>query len=274
MTDTLNVGDKIIFQDNNVCLCNNGGVLEVEHTPTTPMGIATKQYVDDAVSTSGHVCVHHTAKALLPSGTIGTGTSGHLVLTTALPTTYSYGVWAYLPTIATTPAITAGFYYMEATNTTTLTIYDNDTDDKQPYDFTVGAAYTGATTEITMYTDPLAANSLGKNGHLVGKTCILHSASANAKTYRWKLGGTTTNVTSQTGATVLQYTGYTTIFNQNNTARQMSNRLFATGVCGNAPLRSTIDTTLNQNLVLTMQKADALEYLIVEGYCVEVDYIA
>lgn len=271
---SLNVGDSIQFTTPDVTITRNGDTLELSNIPSTPNSIATKQYVDNALSTSGYVAVHHTAKALLPSGTIGTGTSGHLVLTTALPTTYSYGVWAYLPTIATTPAITAGFYYMEATNTTTLTIYDTDTDDKQPYDFTVGAAYTGATTEITMYTDPLAANSLGKNGRIIGETCILHNASTNAKTYRWKYGGTTTNVTSQTGATVLLYTGYTTIFNQNNTARQMSNRLFATGVCGNAPLRSTIDTTLNQNLVLTMQKANALEYLIVEGYCVEVDYIA
>lgn len=270
---SLNVGEKIIFGDENACISNNSGVLELVHNPTTAMGIATKSYVDNALPVDGHVCTHHTARGLAQTGTINTGSVDNLTLGTALPTTYDYGIWLYLPAIATTPAITAGFYYCIATNTTTLTIFNNDTIDKEPYDFTVGSAFTGTTSEITMYTDTVYANTIGNNGHLIGKTCIIHTASANTKTYRWKFGGTLTNVTVNTTATSYLYTGYTTIFNQGNPSRQIGNRSFSTGSVGALPYRATVNTTANQPLTLTMQRADATEYLIVEGYCVTVDYV-
>jgi hypothetical protein len=271
---SLNVGDSIQFTTPDVTINNNSGALEVSVEPTTATSIATKQYVDNALSISGYVCVHQYAKGLAPSGTINTGTSGQLVLGTALPTTYSDGIWLYLPAIATTPAITAGFYYCIATNTTTLTIYDNVTADKQPYDFTVGAAFTGTTSEITMHSDTVVANSMGNNGHLIGKFHIVHSGTVDTKTFRWKFGGTLFNAGTQPTGTIYSYTGYTTIFNQNNTAKNIGNRNFSWGAVGALPYRGTIDTTLNQTLTYTLQKASATDYLISEGYCVNVDYIA
>ncbi len=271
---SLNVGDSIQFTTPDVTITRNGDTLELSNIPSTPNSIATKQYVDNALSISGYVCVHHYAKGLAPSGTINTGTSGQLVLGTTLHTTYSGGIWLYLPAIATTPAITAGFYYCIATNTTTLTIYDGDSVDKQPYDFTVGAAFTGATSEITIHSDTVVANSMGKNGQLVGKFLIVHSGTVDTKTFRWKFGGTLFNAGTQPTGTIYSYTGHTTIFNQNNTAKNIGNRNFSWGAVGALPYRGTIDTTLNQTLTYTLQKASATDYLISEGYRVNVDYIS
>lgn len=268
MTDTLNVGDKIIFGDENVFICNNDGVLELENNPTTTMGIATKSYVDNAISNHAFVGEpKNVPKCLAPTGTINTGASGHLVLGTALPTTFSSGVWIYLPTIATTPAITAGFYYAIATNTTTLTLYDNDTADKEPYDFTVGSVYTGTTAEVTMHSDTLEGGSMGSNGTLIANTFISHSASVNAKTYKLKLNTTLMNTATTTSATTYLYYGVCRIQNLNSESKQISNRNFAIG--GANPFRGTVNTATDQTVTLTMQKADATEYLIVECYSLE-----
>ena len=46
-----------------------------------------------------------------PTGTINTGSSGNITFGTAASRAYTEGLYVYLPSIATTPAITAGWYW-------------------------------------------------------------------------------------------------------------------------------------------------------------------
>jgi len=58
------------------------------------------------------------ASGIAPSGTINTGSSGNITLGSALNRAFTEGIWLYLPTIATTPAITAGMYWVVMSSTT------------------------------------------------------------------------------------------------------------------------------------------------------------
>lgn len=115
--------------------------------------------------------------ARAPSGTINAGSSGNITFGTAAPRAYTEGLYVYLPAIATTPAIASGWYWCVMSNTTTGTLYSSK--GGAAINFTVGASYTGVTTDITHPGFTIVANS-AKNRRIsvVGNV----SATNNANT--------------------------------------------------------------------------------------------
>jgi len=133
------------------------------------------------------------------SGTISASGSGNITLTTALPATFSGGVWLYLPTIATTPAITAGFYPCIMSSTTVGTIcgssnaLPSNTFNTTPITFSVGSAYTGDVNEITTDSYSIPANLLRLGCTIIEKYIYMKTAGTSTVTVRSKLDGTTFN---------------------------------------------------------------------------------
>jgi hypothetical protein len=141
-------------------------------------------------------------RAIAPSGTIGTGSSGQLVLGTSLDRAYPSGGYIYLPTIATTPAITAGWYWFTCAISSTLTLYASK--GGAAINFTGGSAYTGVTTYVDFYTSPTIP--AGMWGSMGGFECTYNFAvnsSASAKQPYFVLGGSiglgASNLTTVTG---------------------------------------------------------------------------
>lgn len=126
--------------------------------------------------------------ARAPSGTINTGSSGNITFGTAANRAYTEGLYVYLPSIATTPAITAGFYWCVMSSTTTGTLYASK--GGAAINFTVGASYTGVTTAIDVPQQPLKGGVMGSYRRINITGSVSATNNANAKTTAFRFGGT------------------------------------------------------------------------------------
>lgn len=139
----------------------------------------------------------------------------------------------------------------------------------------VAASHTGNTSETTLKTYSIPANSLGANGWIeVYLNAGPHTNSANAKTYRVKYGGTSfaalAATTSVTGKFIIR------ISNMNVTNAQNSGTSSAgisSGFSTNAALTGTIDTTAAQDLTITGQLANSGESIAVYGVEISTVYM-
>jgi hypothetical protein len=137
------------------------------------------------------------------------------------------------------------------------------------------ASHTGNTNETTLRTVSVPANALGPNGVLRVTAYWSHTNSANVKTLRTKLGGTTlfSPAPTTTGVSIHQYD----IANRNATNSQITkpNALAATsgfGAAGGPFTTATVDTTSAQDIVFTAQLANSGETITLEGYLIEISY--
>lgn len=197
---------------------------------------------------------------IMPSGTISTGASGHFVSGTAFPYTYSSGLWMYIVSAGTTPALTAGFYWCVFSNTTTCTIYTNGPG-SAAYNFTVGAATTGSTSEITARSVTIPAGLMGESGQLVCDSLTSLSATATNRSLRTRLGGSQTCVMGTAVGTTTSYSGRATTQNASALV-QYSNPVFTGSTSTSTLTRTTIDTTAETTYTLTLQMASATDFLI------------
>ena len=197
---------------------------------------------------------------IMPSGTISTGASGHFVSGTAFPYTYSSGQWMYIVSPSTTPALTAGFYWCVFSNTTTCTIYTNGPG-SAAYNFTVGAATTGSTSEVTARSVTIPAGLIGASGQLVCDSLASISGTSSQKSVRSRLGGSALFLGSTSTNTQLSLFGK--VITQNATASvQYSNPIFSASTSGSTLTRTTVDTTAEATYTLTLQMASATDFLI------------
>lgn len=74
------------------------------------------------------------------AGTIATGASGHLTLTTPQDLIYSLGRWMWIPATATTPALPEKLYWVVMSSTTVGTIYTNGPG-SAAYNFSAGGSF-------------------------------------------------------------------------------------------------------------------------------------
>jgi len=199
-----------------------------------------------------------TGYGIMPSGTISTGASGHFVSGTALPHTYSEGLWMYIVSAGTTPALTAGFYWCVFSNTTTCTIYTNGPG-SAAYNFTVGAATTGSTSEITMRTVSLPGGLMGNYGQLVWDMSYSQLGSTT-RTMKLKLGGLTCLSYGNSSGTIYNITNNGTISNSGSGVQYSKSGIGA--ILPTAVIRTTADTTANLDFVMTMQLGAATETMI------------
>jgi hypothetical protein len=175
------------------------------------------------------------ARARAPSGTISTGSSGNITFGTAAPRAYTEGLWVYLPTIATTPAITAGWYWCVMSTTTLGTL--SLTQGGAAINFTVGASYTGVTTQVNHPGFTALGAVLGTKRRLAISGIVTATANANTKTTYLSFGGQNAAANNLSQA----YTPYnTTIANKNLAALQVvTSGLFSSGT---TPTYLTVNT--------------------------------
>lgn len=148
---------------------NSGGVL-------VPVGPITLYTSTDSYSRA-------------PTGTINTGSSGNITFGTAANRTYTEGLYVYLPSIATTPAITAGFYWCVMSSTTVGTLYASK--GGAAINFTVGAGYTGVTSSVDLPAQTLKGGVMGSYRRLSISGILSVTNNANAKTTSIRFGGST-----------------------------------------------------------------------------------
>ena len=148
------------------------------------------------------------------SGTIGN--NGALSAITALPTTFSGGIYLYFPANSIAAGVAAGIYYCVMSSTTAGTIYNNtytSGESKVPAALTAFAttgpgAYTQSTSEITLKNCIVPGGMLGVNGSLIRRVKWAYTNSAGTKTLRDKYGASTLAGPSRT-TTTADYWMYT-----------------------------------------------------------------
>lgn len=216
--------------------------------------------------------------SILPSsGTINTGTSGQLALTTALDATYSDGAWVYLPAIATTPAITAGLYWVVFSSTTVGTIYSGGPSGF-PLNITAGLAYTQTTgSAITLTPSPIAiaGGAMGANGMLDIVVDWTRPNTANSITTSF-VNGTGTDNASTGNATPPSGFAGRSVYRLRNRNRPDRNMRFHPaganpGYAGAAVFLS-FDTSNLMNVNMQGTLSTATDYLVMQGFTATVFY--
>jgi len=129
---------------------------------------------------------------------------------------------------------------------------------------------TGTLTETVFAAIPLLARTIGENGMLRVTMLWSYTNSANSKTLRTKLGGTSF-FTSQPTTTVAARV-VLELRNRNSLTSQVSfnaTTTLALGTSGAANATYSIDLSVDQTLQITAQLAATGEVITLEGYTVE-----
>ena len=198
---------------------NSGGVL----VPTAPITLYT--------STDSY--------GRAPTGTINTGSSGNITFGTAAYYTRAEGLYVYLPSIATTPAITAGFYWCVMSSTTVGTLYASK--GGAALNFTVGAGYTGVTTAIDLPSQTLKGGVMGINRRLNITGLMLMTINANAKNTVIKFGSASLGGATFSSSNCLPFT----VNVHNKAANLQVSTPTMTGTGSGSPSITTVDTSSN-----------------------------
>jgi len=183
---------------------------------------------------------------IAPSGTINTGSSANITLGTNLTNVYS--AWVYLPAIATTPAITAGFHFVVFSTGQIGTIYGtgtgeslpNNTPSSTPLNITAGTTWTGDLNEITVYSTSAKLQLMGEMGELYWQVSPFKKIGTSQIAYRIKVDGVTLHtlgiVAGNTGGT------FNNIMKNYGTGKQIV--MAATVAPGTGTITGTADPTL------------------------------
>ena len=202
---------------------------------------------------------------LLSSATAITAT-GAITGLTALPYQPSGVVQVYC--FAQT-GLTAGLYYATFSSTTACQLYTNAAGTVTPTGITPGA-YTGGTTAATLATISVPGGAMGANGAL--RLTAAHSvpANTNVKTPAWAFAGTTVGTIAVTGATVYGGAMAPFVRNRNSQSVQVVVPVGGNNTSLAASSVLAIDTSAAQSATFTGTLAVATDFLILEGYTVEV----
>jgi hypothetical protein len=216
---------------------------------------------------------------LAPNGTVAT--NGQITLGTALPRTYSTGIWFYLPA-GTVVGGAAGLYWCVMSSTTVGQVYTKFVDTSQafvPYIPTgtlvnsVGsnAAYTQTTVaNIALASLTLPAGSIGPNGQIRMNWEFSYNLAAGNKTFSALL-----NVTQLAGSlrsTTGGHDSYT--IRMRNLGVQNSNSIYAVSessvASGTPQTISSVDTSVSQVITLYINIDTATNYGVIDSFSIEV----
>lgn len=135
---------------------------------------------------------------------------------------------------------------------------------------------TGNTTENTIATIAIPANSMGPNGFIRITSLWTTDANTNTKTMRIKFNGTTYQAISHTTAATIVGQMIAIIRNRNATNSQVGMMTNVAGIAtgqNGANVTSAHDTTGALNLTITAQcTTSGSDSIHLEGYTVEVCY--
>lgn len=130
---------------------------------------------------------------------------------------------------------------------------------------TAGNSVTGTASETTLATINIAAGAMGANGKIEVNADFSYTNSANAKTLRIKLGGTTLWSGTPTATTGLAVR--LTIRNRNaaNSQRWRAQHVLSSGTWGDSSGTAAIDTASATTITITAQLANTGETITLEG---------
>lgn len=135
----------------------------------------------------------------------------------------------------------------------------------------VAVPLTGTTNETTLATITVPGGSMGPNGQFEAVLHFTYTNSANNKTLRLKFGGTTFWQVAAT--TTANYQVYIRVCNRNSNSSQVHFTLTAgtsgLGQSGSAVTTGTIDTSSDQNILITGQLANSGETIQLESYLIK-----
>ena len=137
----------------------------------------------------------------------------------------------------------------------------------------VAVAHTGDTAETTLASITIPGGAMGANGALRITTQWSYTNSANAKTMRYRLGGTAMMAVSAT--TTASACHQRTIQNRGVENAQVTHGLgfgSSFGVSGNATATASVDTAVDQALMISGQIAVASDTTVLESSLIEVLY--
>ena len=237
----------------------------------------------DALVTQGaypYILAQTAIPVILPSS--GTITNGVLSALTALPTAYG-GAWMYFPAGASLPS-GAGLYWVSSVTTTggnITTSFANASTAFTPYIpaspvliTSGGAAYTQTIgSDITLANITVPGGLMGANGALRIETVYDQTTpvTANAKSENVKLGSATVHTLNTGGNTFTSE--FFTVKNRGIPNSQLSyraNQSIGGNQTTNSAVFAAIDTSISQPLTFTGQIAVATDYIVLEGFTVEV----
>lgn len=240
--------------------------------PVIPDRIGTQRYMPYLLAQSG------VPVGIAPNGTIAT--NGAVTLGTALPTTYSGGIWLRFPANAVVGDSTGGIYWCVMSSTTVGTVYAGKIDTASAFTPYIGStaggavtgsnsAYTQDTALITLTNVTVPAGAMGVNGAMrITVTRFVVPNNANSKTLTTKYGASFFGINNAVTTTLGQ--GYiASIRNRGVANRQVAaaaNGDVGTGACSYL----SIDSATDQPMTVICQIATATDYVILEGFTVEV----
>lgn len=142
----------------------------------------------------------------------------------------------------------------------------------------VAVSHTGDTLEHALATITIPGGSMGANGVLRVRLLFSFTNSANTKTLRMRLGGTSGTAFLNVGVTTTAaYATEKDIQNRNAQDSQIgapANSSSASANTSAGVVTAAVDTAANQDLVITGQLTDAGETVTLRSYVVEVAYRA
>lgn len=142
----------------------------------------------------------------------------------------------------------------------------------------VAVSHTGDTAEFALATIAIPGGSMGPNGVMRVRLLFSYTNSANAKTLRMRLGGPSGTAFLNVGVTTTAaYATEKDIQNRNAQDSQIgapANSSSASANTSAGVVTAAVDTSVNQDLVITGQLADAGETVTLRSYIVEVAYRA
>ena len=216
---------------------------------------------------------------LAPNGTIAT--NGTVTLGTALPTTYSGGIWLRFPANAVSGDSTGGLYWTIMSSTTVGVVYAGEVDTATefvPYiGSTAGGAVTGSNSaytqttaaDVTLVNVTVPGGAMGANGATrLSVLRFVFPNNANAKTLAAKFGSSYFGINNTTTTSSGQ--GYiASIRNRGVLTRQVAAAANAdTGT--NAATYTSVNTANDQPMTISCLLATATDYIVLEGFTVEV----
>jgi len=217
---------------------------------------------------------------LAPNGTVAT--NGTITLGTALPTIYA-SAWVYLPAGAVVGGF-AGLYFATFSSTTVgviTTTYNSAGGSFTPYIATgtsaaVGSnsAYTQTTaSDITLANITVPGGLMGANGVLRTKYLSSLANNVNTKTVKSTFSGTAFSIETQTanssGSVAYEIRNRGVATSQTAFAAGL-NAGSGSGFTSGGALMTAINTAADQPLAFTGQLAVATDYIVLEGFTVEV----
>lgn len=195
---------------------------------------------------------------LLPSGAVNA--SGQFTLTTALPYVPPGTVKVY---VFAGVGLAAGLYSATFTSATVCQIVGNPS--------TIAGVYAGGTGRVTLASLTIPGGSMGANGS-VRHSCLFQVINnANGKSLFGRFADAAFSGFNTTVSTLLMASAVGFIRNRNSQSRQIcAHNVSEPGTGTTPPSYTTIDTSLDQTLAYQASLTVATDYVILEGYAVEI----